>query len=145
MAKKTPTGGKMGASIGGLYVWTVTDYNQLKSTLATLDTRQQHILSTMEALVVDVTSIQTAINDLTAKVAADHDVEASAITLIQGMTTQLKSLQDQIAGMNAGDITQQQLDDLAATIGAQATALDNSRQQLADAVANEGPTPTPNA
>jgi phage I-like protein len=95
----------------------------------------RHIIANQERIMADLTELNQAIADLTAKVQAEATVDASAVTLIQGMVAQLKGLADQIAALQAGSITPQQISDLASQVRGQATALDQGTQNLAAAVA----------
>jgi hypothetical protein len=120
-----------------LLVITSDDWNALKHSLDRLATQGAKIM-------VDLAGINTQITNLTNAVAAEKTVEDSAVALIQGLAATMKTLQDQLASFQAGTVTQAQIDDLAAQVGAQADALNAAQGPLSDAVtSNTPPTPAP--
>jgi hypothetical protein len=94
-------------------------------------------------IMVDTASITTAVTNLTAQVAAAQGVEQSTLVLVNGLVAQDKALAAQVASLSAGNVTQAQLDDLAATIQAQADATAANAKPLADAVAANPSQPAP--
>ena len=87
----------------------------------------------------DLTTLTAAMTDLTAKVAAQTSVDASAVTLIQGMVLKIADLSAQIASLQAGTVTQAQLDAIAQQASGLSTSLDAATQPLATAVTTNTP------
>ena len=90
-----------------------------------------------------VQDIQTTLDQLTSDVAAQTTVIGSVETLITGQVAQIKSLSDQIAALQAGTVTQAQIDALATEAANVATALESNTKSLAAAVPQNAPPPPP--
>lgn len=113
------------------------DGNDILSRLTAIEAQGEQIMATTKEL---VDSLTAKLNDLQAEVAAETDVTAAAVTLIEGLAAQgsdlkqqLKDLQDQVAA--GGDpavvaALQQAVD----TATAQNDALMAAKDKLAAAV-----------
>lgn len=133
---------KKGASIGGVYIWSTKDFNNLMSQLATmqagvatlanrlanLQVQQNSMQMSLSSIQVSLTNVtaqeakqMSALDDLTSAVQATRDLEQSAVTLIQGLA---KQISDAVASNDSAALTSlaQQLNSSAAELGAAITA-----------------------
>jgi uncharacterized phage infection (PIP) family protein YhgE len=76
-------------NIGGFYIWTQHDYNNLLKLLTDINMRLQDVQSRLSVVQTQETKAMAALDDLTAQVAANTSLEQSAITLIQGLAKQI--------------------------------------------------------
>jgi hypothetical protein len=97
----------------------VFELNYISAQLAEVLANQAKILSAISSLTQEGKSIMADLTALTAQVAANTQVEASAVTLIQGLAAQITALANDpvaIAALAA------QLNSSAAALGAAITA-----------------------
>lgn len=99
----------------------------MQATLATLELKVDKMATTLDAA-------NAAIADLTTKVQAATSLDASVAALVQAQVKQLNDLSTQISELQAGTVTQQQIDELANSVTNQANALDAGTQALQAAV-----------
>lgn len=119
------------ANIGGIYLWTQTDYNRLMVQLATMQAAIKSIQSGISKLLTQEQRQMSALDDLSAAVQQTQNLEQSAVTLIQGLA---KQITDAVASNDSAALT------------ALASQLNSSAAELAAAVtANTPASPDPNA
>lgn len=92
------------------------------------------VINLQESSMTSIDALKAAITDLAAKVAAQTSLDASTATLIAGLNQQNKDLAAQIAGLQVGNITQEDIDALAKQVGDTATAIDAGMATLQAAV-----------
>lgn len=76
-------------SFGGIYIWTQRDYNALMAQLSALQKMVVGSQAMLKQLLKQEIKQMSALDDLTAQVTKNSDVEASAVQLIQGIAKQL--------------------------------------------------------
>lgn len=130
------------ANIGGVYFWTQKDFNTLMQTLSDI----QHKLVNLQASVTKIQAQEdktmAALDDLTAQVTANTNLEQSAVTLIEGIAAQLQTALNNNDTPALQALTQH-LSNSAAALGAAITA--NTPATPTPAPDPNAPTPTPQA
>jgi hypothetical protein len=100
-------------------------------------------LNSMEQKVMaDLNKLKASVADLTARVKNAATVEAGVAAIVQTMAQQNRDLADKIASMDAGTITQTDLDDLSTQVGGLGDALDQATSSLAKAAAYDPTNPS---
>lgn len=145
-----PRAKKAGASIGGLYLWTQRDFNNLMNQMAatqvtvndltkriavmqgnmqavqaSVHTNLSSIESSLARLATQETNQMSALDDLKSAVEQTQSVEQSAVVLIQGIAKQLSdALANNSAASNDPALAQlrDQLNSSAAELGAAVAA-----------------------
>jgi len=113
--------------------------NQLTIVNAKLDELAQQEATVM----VDLTALQVNVVDLTEKVTAQTSLDGSVAVLIRELVASQQALADQIAALQAGTVTQEQIDAFAQAVRDNATAIEAGTAQLSAAVPANVPPPTP--
>jgi len=103
---------------------------------------QNHfIIHKLNSIMATLAEIQAQNTALIAAVADEDTVIGSAITLIDGFGTTLQSLKDQLATAIANGLDPAAAQTVVDSIGATITDINAKKQQLADAVTANTPTP----
>jgi methyl-accepting chemotaxis protein len=119
--------------------------NEVPPWATTLLRRFDLVINTQESLMASLDALKASVSDLAAKVAAQTSLDASTATLIQGLNQQNKDLAAQIASLQVGSVTQDDIDALAKQVSDTATAIDAGMAQLQSAVPSNVATVVPPA
>lgn len=105
----------------GLFFWTKKDFDAVMVMLTQILAQQQKNETTLNQLAKQERNTMAALDDLSAQVKANTDLEQSAITLIQGIAAQLQQAvtNNDSAALSA---LAQQLQASAAALGSAITA-----------------------
>lgn len=104
-----------------LFFWTKADYDAVMSMLFRILSMQQQNQTLINKLLNQEVKVMSALDDLTAQVHANTDLEQSAVSLIQGIAAQL---QEAINNNDSSALSAlaSQLNTSAAALGAAVTA-----------------------
>lgn len=128
------------ANVGGLYLWTQRDYNNLMAQLGAMQAAITSIQAGVKSLLVQEHKQMSALDDLKAAVQQTQDVEQSAVTLIQGIAKQLNDALANNAAASSDPVLSQLRDQLNSSAAELAAAITANTEAPAPA-----PAPDPNA
>lgn len=90
------------ANVGGMYFWTQRDFNNLMAQLSAMQAAITSMKTGLDNLLIKERNIMAALDDLTAQVTQNTNLEQSAIQLIQGIA---KNLADAVANNDSAALT----------------------------------------